>query len=108
MSTTINTARNVTETVTQDVTRTVRTPVNVAVRPNKGRRGGAVITLNGQPAVVITADGFLSRVRGLKANSGVRRLDDGRIAMEPANRPASQPASQPSPAPASANRRWGC
>lgn len=88
--TTINTTaprtRNVERVVVEETTENVSYGVNVDVVT--GRRGGAVIRLNGQDALVITSGGHLRRLRGLTEAAGVRRLPDGRIAMKQA-----QPAS---------------
>lgn len=83
INTTVPRARNVTRTVVEQVSEPVSG--NVTVQISTSRHGSAQITLNGEPALVITKTGYLRRLRGLSERSGVRRLDDGRIAIKAAS-----------------------
>ncbi|MGG5812595.1 hypothetical protein [Falsiroseomonas sp. CW058] len=82
INTTVTRDREIERVVTVIETEEVSGPVDVAVI--EGRRGGAVITLNGEKALVITRSGHLRRLRGLTEAAGVRRLPDGRIAIKKA------------------------
>lgn len=74
------TKRAVTEVVTTK--RTITKPTAVSVTLAKNSHGSPVVVINGQKALVISASGYLRRLPGLTASTGVNRLEDGRIAMK--------------------------